>query len=95
MPMSAPPSPIPLAELENAAEFRARHNGPDAADEAHMLAAIGAASRAALIDAIVPRSIARQRPMALPPAVGEAQALAELKALASRNQVLKSFIGQG
>ena len=93
MPASVPP--LPLTELENPAEFRARHIGPDAADEAHMLGAIGAASRAALIDAIVPRSIARQRPMALPPAVGEAQALAELKALASRNQVLKSFIGQG
>ena len=93
MPASVPP--LPLTELENPAEFRARHIGPDAADEAHMLGAIGAASRAALIDAIVPRSIARQQPMALPPAVGEAQALAELKALASRNQVLKSFIGQG
>ncbi|MBX3642685.1 MAG: aminomethyl-transferring glycine dehydrogenase [Rubrivivax sp.] len=90
--MSALPS---LAELESPDEFRARHIGPDASDEAHMLGAIGAASRAALIDAVVPRSIARGRPMALPPAVGEAQALAELKALAAKNQVLKSFIGQG
>jgi glycine cleavage system H protein len=32
-----------LAALENAAEFAARHIGPDAADEAHMLSAIGAA----------------------------------------------------
>ena len=46
--MSALPS---LAELENPDEFRARHIGPDASDEAHMLDAIGAASRAALIDA--------------------------------------------
>jgi glycine dehydrogenase len=89
----------PLAELENRCEFSARHIGPEirdsAADERHMLSVIGAASRRALIDAIVPRSIARSQPMDLPAPVGEAQALAELKALASRNQVLKSFIGQG
>jgi glycine dehydrogenase len=60
-----------------------------------MLSVIGAASRRALIDAIVPRSIARSQPMACRPPLTEAQALAELKALASQNQVLKSFIGQG
>jgi glycine dehydrogenase len=85
----------PLAELENPAEFTARHVGPDAADEQHMLSAIGAASRSALIEAIVPASIARTRPMALPPPATEAQALAELRAVAQRNRVLKSFIGQG
>ncbi len=85
----------PLAELENASEFAPRHIGPDADDERHMLSVIGAASRRALIDAIVPRSIARSQPMDLPAAVGEAQALAEMKALAAKNRVLKSFIGQG
>lgn len=85
----------PLAALENATEFVARHIGIAPEDEAHMLSAIGAASRDALIDAIVPPSIRRHQPMALPPASTEAQALAELKALAGRNQLLKSFIGQG
>ncbi len=85
----------PLAALENATEFVARHIGIAPEDEAHMLSAIGAASRDALIDAIVPPSIRRHQPMALPPAATEAQALAELKALAGRNQLLKSFIGQG
>jgi glycine dehydrogenase len=60
-----------------------------------MLSTIGAASRRALIEAVVPRAIARSRPMALPAPVTEAQALAEMKALAARNQVLRSFIGQG
>ncbi len=96
--MNAHPAP-PLAELENADEFRARHIGPDAADEARMLEAIAPGrdgfTRQALIDAIVPASIARTRPMALPAPIGEAQALAELKTLAARNRVLKSFIGQG
>jgi glycine dehydrogenase len=85
----------PLAELETAGEFIARHIGPDASDEAAMLAAIGAPSRRALIDAVVPRAIARGTPMALPPALSEAQALAELKAIAAKNRVVKSFIGQG
>jgi len=85
----------PLGELENAAEFQARHIGPDAADEAGMLSVIGAASRRALIEAIVPASIKRSVGMDLPAAVTEAQALAELKALAGQNKVLKSYIGQG
>jgi len=92
----------PLADLENDREFVARHIGPDDADQAHMLGVIsqgGATSvpitRRALIEAIVPRSIARATPMDLPAPVGEAQALAELRAIAAQNKVLKSFIGQG
>jgi glycine dehydrogenase len=85
----------PLGELENATEFAARHIGPYLDDEAHMLSVIGAASRRALIEAIVPRSIARSTPMQLPPPLSEAQALAEMKLLASQNKVLRSFIGQG
>ena len=89
----------PLSELENATEFVARHIGPSAADERHMLGLIGAGranfTRRALIDAIVPRSIARAKPMVLPAPLSEAQALAELKTIAAKNQLLKSFIGQG
>jgi glycine dehydrogenase len=85
----------PLAFLENADEFVARHIGPDAADEQRMLSAIGCASRQALIDAVVPRAIRRQRPMDLPAATTEAAALDELRSIAGRNKLLKSFIGQG
>jgi glycine dehydrogenase len=85
----------PLPALENAAEFRARHIGPDDADERHMLSVIGSASRRALIEAVMPRSIARARPMDLPAPLTEAQALEEVRALAARNQVFRSFIGQG
>ena len=93
MPMTTPFPP--LAALDGTAEFASRHIGPDAADEARMLGAIGCASRAALIEAVVPREIARSSPMALPPPATEAQALAELRAIAAKNRVLKSFIGQG
>ncbi|TAH12428.1 MAG: glycine dehydrogenase (aminomethyl-transferring) [Curvibacter sp.] len=92
MPTTSAPT---LAQLENASEFHARHIGIDAADEALMLQAIGETSRRALIDSIVPRSIARSSTMAIPDAITEAAALAELKALAGKNKVLKSFIGQG
>ncbi|MEO7336238.1 MAG: glycine dehydrogenase (aminomethyl-transferring), partial [Caldimonas sp.] len=85
----------PLADLEDASEFVARHIGIDADDERHMLSTIGAASRQALIEAVVPSTIARQTPMDLPVAISEAAALAELKAIAAKNRVLKSFIGQG
>ena len=85
----------PLRELENPSEFVARHIGADDAAERHMLSVIGAASRRALIEAIVPRSIVRPVPMALPAPLTEAQALAELRTIAGRNRLLKSFIGQG
>ncbi|HET6789207.1 MAG TPA: glycine dehydrogenase, partial [Aquabacterium sp.] len=85
----------PLRELENATEFVARHVGLTEDAECHMLSVIGAASRRALIDAVVPPSIARGQAMQLPAPVGEAQALAELRAIAAKNRVLKSFIGQG
>jgi len=91
MPTSAPT----LAQLENASEFIARHIGISASDEALMLQAIGEKSREALIASIVPRSIARSSKMAIPAAITEAAALAELKALAGRNKQFKSFIGQG
>ena len=92
MPTSATPT---LAELENSSEFIARHIGIDAADEVLMLKAVGSTSRRELIDGIVPRAIARHSKMDIPAAITEAQALAELKAMAAQNQVFKSHIGQG
>ncbi|KQY81034.1 aminomethyl-transferring glycine dehydrogenase [Pelomonas sp. Root1444] len=87
--------PTPLSQLEDASEFHARHIGPDAVDESLMCAAVGVASRSALIDAVVPKSIRRAQAMNLPAPITEAGALAELKLIASKNKVYKSFIGQG
>jgi len=87
--------PTPLSQLEDASEFHARHIGPDAVDESLMCAAVGVASRTALIDAVVPKSIRRAQGMTLPAPITEAGALAELKAIAGKNKVYKSFIGQG
>ncbi|WP_431273353.1 aminomethyl-transferring glycine dehydrogenase [Variovorax ureilyticus] len=95
--MSTPVLPLTpsIGDLENADEFIARHIGIEAQDEARMLPAIGSATRAELIDGIVPPAIRRSKPMRLPPAVTEAEALAELKAIAAKNKVAKSYIGQG
>ncbi len=94
--LMSPPAPVAsLQALENSHEFIPRHIGPDAEEQQKMLAAIGKPSLDALIRDVMPDSIARARPMDLPPPITEAAALAELKAIASKNQVLKSFIGQG
>ncbi|AKJ28467.1 aminomethyl-transferring glycine dehydrogenase [Caldimonas brevitalea] len=85
----------PLSELEAHDDFVERHIGIAREDETKMLSVIGAASRQALIDTIVPTAIRRAQGMHLPTPLSEAEALRELKALAGRNRVLKSFIGQG
>ncbi len=81
--------------LENPREFISRHIGIGAADEQHMLSVVGAASRQALIDGIVPRAIVRRGPMQIPAAITEAAALQEMRAIADRNQLFRNFIGQG
>ncbi|MDM0112807.1 aminomethyl-transferring glycine dehydrogenase [Variovorax sp. J22R133] len=95
MPTSALPLLPTLRELENHEEFIARHIGIEASDEAQMLRVVGSETRAELIDGIVPAAIRRSHPMRLPTPVTEAEALAEMKAIADQNKVFKNFIGQG
>jgi glycine dehydrogenase len=87
--------PNPADEASGSSSFAGRHIGLSAAAEQAMLAAVGADSLPGLIDEIVPPSIARQQPMQLPAPLSEQAALAELKAIAGRNRLLTSFIGQG
>ncbi|AGX88395.1 aminomethyl-transferring glycine dehydrogenase [Candidatus Symbiobacter mobilis] len=77
--------------------FLERHlgNTDGIPDVETMLRAVGAASLDALIDEALAPGIARSQDMALPPAVDEDAALAELRAIASENRVCKSYIGQG
>jgi glycine dehydrogenase len=85
----------PLADLEQRDEFISRHIGPDEHAIAAMLASIGTDSLSTLISETVPATIRLQRPLDLPPAVPEHAALAALKAVAAKNVVKKSLIGQG
>nr|WP_246169290.1 aminomethyl-transferring glycine dehydrogenase [Actinotalea subterranea] len=75
--------------------FVDRHVGPRPTDLDRMLAQVGADSLDALIDAAVPSSIRMSRALALPAARSEAEVLAALRDVASRNTVLTSMIGQG
>jgi glycine dehydrogenase len=75
--------------------FVARHVGPDADDQAKMLAAVGYGSLAELLSAAVPGSIHETGPLRLPPGAAEADVAAELRELAAANQVLTPMIGLG
>ena len=76
-------------------EFVARHIGPNTQQTAAMLAALGVNSVKELIDKTVPDNIRLKGELNLGDAVSEANALAQLKAIASQNKIFKSYIGMG
>ncbi|VXC55982.1 glycine decarboxylase, PLP-dependent, subunit (protein P) of glycine cleavage complex [Burkholderia sp. 8Y] len=89
---------LSLAALECHDAFAGRHIGPDEADQRAMLDALGFASRAAFIDAVIPDTIRRKETLplgAFTQPKSEAEALAALRKLADENQVFRTFIGQG
>jgi len=88
-------TPSSLRDLEHHDAFIARHIGPNDAEIAHMLRVVGHDSLEAMTDAIVPANIKSAAPLALPEAMTEEEALTKIRAVADRNQVFRSFIGQG
>ncbi|AIR89651.1 aminomethyl-transferring glycine dehydrogenase [Pseudomonas cremoricolorata] len=83
------------ANLSTANEFIARHIGPSPADEQAMLDTLGFDSLEAMSDAVIPASIKGTSVLGNADGQSEADALAALKAIASNNQLYKSYIGQG
>ncbi|GAB3092465.1 aminomethyl-transferring glycine dehydrogenase [Aestuariicella hydrocarbonica] len=81
--------------MSNPANFESRHIGPDAADQRTMLNTLGYDSLNDFIGAVIPGNIRLPNPLALDDAVSETQALKMMQAVAAKNQVLRSFIGQG
>ncbi len=75
--------------------FADRHIGPSPADRTAMAEAVGYPDLRALVDAAVPAVIRTDRPLDLPPALTEVEALARLRELAAGNEVLTSMIGLG
>ncbi len=75
--------------------FARRHIGPDADDSRIMLETMGCASMDDLISRTVPDSIRLSRPLQLEGARSESGILAELREMAGRNKVYRSFIGMG
>lgn len=76
-------------------DFTSRHIGPDEQDLQPMLKEIGVASLDQLIDETVPASIRLKKPLQLPEAQSEYAFLKELKNVASKNTISKSYIGLG
>ncbi|MBP8909520.1 MAG: aminomethyl-transferring glycine dehydrogenase, partial [Pseudoxanthomonas sp.] len=84
-----------LRELEHHDAFVGRHIGPNDAEIATMLGVVGHDSLDALTEAIIPASIKGTGGLALPGSLTEVEALARIRAIADKNDVFRSFIGQG
>ena len=85
---------IPAA-LRPTDTFPQRHIGPNAEEIEAMLAPLGFKDLDELVDRTVPAQIRSQRPLNLGEEQGEFETLKELKAIATRNQIFRSFIGMG
>ncbi len=75
--------------------FIHRHIGANSKEIQQMLAAIGCDSLDEMIEKTVPAAIRIKQPLQLGAARGEYELLQELKAIASKNQVWRSYIGTG
>ena len=76
-------------------KFEHRHIAPNEQDTAQMLTTVGVSSMDNLIEQTVPAKIRLKNPLDLPRAKSEFQYLNDLKQVASKNRVYKSYIGQG
>ena len=92
--MSLAPSIVESIPMTSAS-FIQRHIGPRVNDIQTMLQCLGYTSLDALTQRVVPERILDLSPMNLPEGVSEESALAELREIASKNRVLKSWIGAG
>ncbi|HJS48349.1 MAG TPA: glycine dehydrogenase (aminomethyl-transferring), partial [Gemmatimonadales bacterium] len=75
--------------------FVSRHLGPRPEDQAEMLGLLGFDSLDALVDAVIPADIRLPRPLALPPALTEREAVDRLRGMAGKNEVWRSYLGMG
>jgi glycine dehydrogenase len=85
----------PAREKDRVDSFAHRHIGPNKSARAAMLAELGFENVDELIDATVPKNIRLDHPLNLPVAKSESEALEELRDLAKKNTVARSFIGAG
>jgi glycine dehydrogenase len=81
--------------LEHPDTFVRRHIGPRPEEQRAMLAVLGLESLDALVERAVPAAIRRTAPLRLPPPRHEYEALADLRRLAAKNRVFRSYIGRG
>ncbi len=82
-------------EIQNSERFESRHIGPREDEVARMLSELGFASMEEFIRDVVPASILRTDPLDLPAAMSEREVVERAREIASRNRVLRSYIGMG
>ena len=75
--------------------FVRRHIGPGEEEVRQMLEFLGLESLEQLVDQTVPEAIRLRRPLKLGEPRGEFELLNELRSVAARNKVVRSFIGMG
>src|SRR5688572_7931863 len=75
--------------------FANRHIGPDDSSISDMLNTLGLDSLEGLVEKTVPAQIRTKRPLNVPAARGEYELLNELRQVASRNKVFRSYLGMG
>ncbi|MFL2530804.1 MAG: aminomethyl-transferring glycine dehydrogenase, partial [Porticoccaceae bacterium] len=84
-----------LNDLQHAEQFVKRHVGPSVEDQQAMLSMLNCNNLQQLIEQVVPESITNNQPLDLPLQCTESQALKELRQIANKNKICKSFLGQG
>ncbi|TGK02912.1 glycine dehydrogenase (aminomethyl-transferring) [Leptospira langatensis] len=75
--------------------FPRRHIGPDPDQTRDMLSSLGLASLDELVSKSVPEGIRLSQPLDLPQASTERRILEDLKKIASKNKLFRSYIGTG
>lgn len=80
---------------EHGKEFQRRHIGPNAQETNEMLRTLGYASVDELIDNTIPRQIRLQENLPLPESISEQEYLTDIRQVAAKNKVFKTYIGQG
>jgi len=75
--------------------FSSRHIGPDSDQIKEMLKTSEVDSIDQLIGETIPKKIRLDKPLNLPPALSEEEYLDEIRSIAGKNRVFKSFIGMG
>ena len=81
--------------MQRPERFADRHIGPSPENIQEMLRVVGFPTLDALIAAAVPAQIRLGKPLSLPAPRGEAELLAELKTIMSKNKICRSYIGMG
>jgi glycine dehydrogenase len=84
-----------LSKFNRHRKFVDRHLGPTAAETADILKYLNASSAEDLANKAVPKGIKLTRPLCLPKAATEGEALSHLKSIAKKNKIWRTYIGAG